>query len=74
MHDAGEQLHRVGVAPALVAVGEVLADVAETGGPEQRVDHSVRQHVGVGVTVEPELVGDLDATDQPATRDKRWES
>ena len=37
------------------------------GGAEQRVDHRVREHVGVGVPVEPALVGDLDAAeDQPA--------
>ncbi len=51
-----EQLHRVGVAPALVGVGEVLADVSEAGGAEQRVDHRVGEHVRVGVAVETLLV------------------
>ena len=36
-------------APALVGVGEVLADVAEAGGAEQRVDDRVGEDVGVGV-------------------------
>ena len=32
-----------------VGVGEVVADVAQAGRAEQRVDDRVRQHVGVGV-------------------------
>ena len=64
---AAQQRERVGAAPALVGVGEVLADVAEARGAEQRVDHGVREHVGVGVPVEAALVLDLDAAeDQPA--------
>ena len=56
-----EQLDRVGVAPALVGVREVLADVAEPGGAEQRVDHRVGQDVGVGVARSgPARVLDLD--------------
>ena len=67
--DLAQQLDRVGVAPALVGVGEVLADVAEAGGAEQRVDHRVGEHVGVGVPVEAALVRDLDAAEhQPAAR------
>ena len=49
---ARSSAHRVGVAVALVGVGEVLADVAQPGGAEQRVDDRVGQHVGVGVAVE----------------------
>ena len=59
--DLGQQLHRVGVAPALVRVREVLADVAEAGGAEQRVDDRVGQDVGVGVARQAALGRDLDA-------------
>src|SRR6266540_3812352 len=44
-----EELDRVGVAPALVGVGEVLAYVAEAGGAEESVDHRVGQDVRVAV-------------------------
>ena len=52
-----QQVDRVGVAVALVGVGEVLADVAEAGGAQQRVDDRVGEDVGVGVTREPRVVG-----------------
>ena len=58
-----QQLERVGAAVALVGVGEVLADVTERGGAEQRVDDRVRQHVGIGMTEQPVRVRDLDAAD-----------
>jgi hypothetical protein len=41
-----------------------MADVAQPGGAEQGVDHGVGEHVGVGVPVEAELVGDLDPAEQ----------
>ena len=67
--DRPQQVDRVGVAPALVVVGEQGADVAEAAGPEQGVDHGVGEDVGVGVALEPELVLDLDpAEDQRAAR------
>src|SRR5680860_1751813 len=50
--DLLQQRDRVGVAPALIGVGEVQADVAETGGAQERVDHGVGEHVGVGVAGE----------------------
>ena len=53
----------------LVVGREVGAEVAEPGGAEQRVDHRVGDHVGVGVALEPELVLDLDpAEHQPPAR------
>ena len=58
-----QQRHRVGVLPQLVGVREVLADVAEPGRAEQRVDDRVREHVGVGVAREAALAGDLDAAE-----------
>ena len=62
-----QQVDRVGVAPALVVVGEERADVAAAGGAEQRVDHRVGEDVGVGVAGEAALVLDLDAAeDEPA--------
>ena len=48
-HDP-QQVDRVGVAPALLVVGgKSVAEVAEPGGAEQRVDHRVGEDVGVGV-------------------------
>src|SRR5215213_2367505 len=65
--DGAQHVDRVGVAPALLVVGEERADVARAGRPEQRVDHRVGEHVGVGVAGEAELVLDLDtAQDQAA--------
>ena len=62
-----QQVDRVGVAPALVVVGEEGADVAAAGGAEQGVDHRVGEHVGVGVAGEAARVLDLDpAEDEPA--------
>ena len=42
-----QQLDRVGVAIALVGVGELMTDVGQAGRAEQRVDDRVREHVGV---------------------------
>src|SRR5215203_2746279 len=64
-----QKTERVGVTPALVGVGKVLADVAEAGRSEQRVDDGVGQDVGVAVAGEPGF-GLLDlhaAEDQAAT-------
>ena len=61
-----QQVDRVGVAPALVVVGEERADVAHAGGAEQGVDHRVGEHVGVGVAGEAALVLDLDPAEDQA--------
>jgi transposase InsO family protein len=58
-----QQLQRVGVPVALVGVREVLADIAEPGGPEQRIDDRVRENVGIGVPVEAALLRDRDAAE-----------
>ncbi len=64
-----EQRQAVGVAPALVGVGEVLPDVAEAGCAQQRVDDRVGQDVSVGVAGQPQLGLDLDpAEHQSAPR------
>ena len=65
LEHGAQQRHRVGVAPQLVGVGEVLADVAEPGGAEQRVDDRVGEDVGVGVARQPAVARNLDpAQDQ----------
>ena len=55
-----EQLDRGDAAVALLTGGEEPADVAEPGGPEQRVDQRMRDHVSVGMAGEPARVVDLD--------------
>ena len=52
--DVAQQRHRVGAAPALVGVGEVHPDVAETGRAEQRVGAGMGDDVGVAVALEPD--------------------
>ena len=51
--------------PAGVArVGrEQPAEVAQPGGPEQRVAHRVEHDVAVGMAVQPRRAGDLDAAE-----------
>jgi hypothetical protein len=58
-----QQLDRIRVAPALVGVREVLADVPEAGGAQQRVDDGVGQDVGVGVPGEATLGRHAHATE-----------
>ena len=71
LDNAGEHLHGVGIAPALIRVREALADVAQPCSAQQRVDHRVREHVGVGVTVQAQLERDLHPADQQlAPRDQ----
>ena len=66
-----QQRDRVGAAPALVGVGEVLADVAQPGRPQQRVHDRVREDVGVGVAGQAQLVLDAHAAeDQRAALDQ----
>ena len=61
-----QQLQRVGALPTRVAVGEVLPDVAEPGGTEQRVGDRVGDRVGVAVTVEAALAGKAPTPDNVA--------
>ena len=51
----GQQLDAVGARHRWVGVGEVLADVAEAGGAEQRVGAGVGDGVGVAVADEAPL-------------------
>ncbi len=39
------------------------ADIAEAGGPEQRIGDRMEQHVGIGMAEQPALEGDLHAAD-----------
>src|SRR4051794_13004653 len=55
-----QQVDRVGIPPALVVVGKHRADVAATARAEDRVDHRVGEHVGVGVAAEASRVRDHD--------------
>ena len=70
--DRAQQRDRVRVLPLRIRVREVLADVAEPGGAEQRVDHRVGEDVGVGVAGEPDVVRDRDAAEdqRPAGRER----
>ena len=64
--DLGEQVDAVGAAPARVGVGEVLADVAEAGGAEQRVGDGVGHGVGVAVAGQAALAVERAARRAPA--------
>ena len=50
--DVTQQRHRVGALPAVVGVGEVHPDVAQTGSAEQGVGAGVGNRVGVAVALE----------------------
>src|SRR6516165_4001528 len=52
----------VGTAPLRVIVAEVLPDVAESGGPEQRVTEGVENHVAVGMSDDTVSVRHADTT------------
>ena len=58
-HGATEQVEAVGAGQGGIGVGEVLADVAEAGGAEERVGHGVGDDIGIavagqtGLAVEP---------------------
>jgi hypothetical protein len=68
-HHLAQQLDGIRVVPALVGVGEVVADVAEPRRAAQRGHDRVREDVGVGVTVEAAVVRNLHpAEDEPAAR------
>ena len=62
-HELAQERQRVRVLVRGVAVGEVLADVAQPGGAEERVHDGVREDVGVGVPKEAAVVRDLDAAE-----------
>jgi very-short-patch-repair endonuclease len=68
-HHPGEQVQAVGIPPARVGGREMVADVAQRRRAEQRVHDRVGQHVGVGVTEQPDRRGQFDAAQhQPPPR------
>ena len=46
-----------------VGIREMAADVAQPGRAQQRIADRVQQHVGVGVSGQPQVVGNVDAAD-----------
>ena len=56
-----QQAQRVGVLEGRVGVGEVLPDVPQPRGAEQRVGHGVCEHIGVRVPYQPAVVRDRHA-------------
>src|SRR5262249_61910559 len=65
--DRAQHVDRVGVAPALVVVGEERAYVGSpAAGAEHRVDHRVGEDVGVRVAGEAARVVDLDPAQHQA--------
>ena len=47
--------------PLGIGVGIVLADIAQAGGPQERIGHGMTDHVGVGVTDQPARMLDLES-------------
>src|SRR5579884_729447 len=58
-----QQFHGVRIAPSLVRVGEMPAEIAKGGGPEQRVAERVRQSIGVGMSERAAFEWNLDAAE-----------
>src|SRR5918997_4890286 len=58
-----QELYGVGVPVTLVGIGEVVADIFESGGPEQGVSNGVGEDVSIGVAEETPLEGDLHAAE-----------
>src|SRR6185369_6253529 len=68
----GEQRERVGALVLRVALGKVVADVAERSGTEERVGDRMAERVGVGVAEQAVRVRDLDAAeDELSALDER---
>lgn len=61
--DLGEKLEAVSSLPLGVFGGEVVADVAETGGSKHGVHDGVGEDIGVAVADEAEFVVDFDAAE-----------
>ena len=56
LQGVADELAAIGAAPLRIAVREVLADVAQARGPEQRIHQCVQQHIAVGVRHDPVAV------------------
>ncbi len=64
---AAEQDFAVDVFVLGVVVGEMFADVAESGSTQQGVTDGVEQHVGIGMAEEPQGVGYFNAAEPQGT-------
>ena len=40
-----------------ISGGEILADVTEGEGPEQRIHHRMHQHIGIAVAIQAKTIG-----------------
>src|SRR5439155_18381945 len=66
-HHRGEEREAVGAAPGGIGVGEVHADVAEPGGPEERVGHRMGHDVGIAVAGQPTFAFEAHAAQHQRT-------
>ena len=57
----GKQRERVGALVLRVALGKVVADVAERGGAEERIGDRVAERVGIGMARKSAIVRNLNA-------------
>src|SRR6476661_5468958 len=55
-----------------IGIWKMLADVAEAGGAEHRIDHRVRQDVSIGVAVQPQQVVDAHPTQDQGATGAEW--
>src|SRR5579884_134413 len=67
----GQKPHAIGALPLRIGIGKMHSDIAQGGGAQQGVGDGVRENIGVGVALQPELAGDYDAAqdERPAGRD-----
>ena len=52
---------------SVVTVRKQAADVSQGGGTQQSVHHRVGQHAGIGVAVQPPVIGDVDTAQDQGT-------
>lgn len=63
LYDLPQEDARIRPAPALVRVREMPAYVAQSRGAEKCVGERVKRHIGIAMTEQPELMGNIDAAD-----------
>ena len=59
----GEDLQTADAADGFIGIGEMVADVTFADGTEKGIGDGVGQNVGVGVTLQPAMVRNDDATE-----------
>src|SRR5262245_3073712 len=64
---AAEEQDGIGVAPGGVGVWVGIANIAETGGPEQGVGQGMKNDVGVTVAIQPARILDADTAENKRT-------